>query len=158
MAQVMGLDPGLTERNPLAVVLLDVDGDRLLDHQTYTPDISLDWQARLPGVAAFLDRYFSEHPDVELIAYEIPFIGANASVGVMLAHIGGVAVALGWLHGIPVVRVRPAQAKIALQGHGNADKGMMIDAALARWGVELCKDEADAGGVALSGVELHKET
>ena len=151
----IGLDPGLTEKNPLAVVLLDLAEDKLLDHQTHAPDTALDWQARLPAICAFLDDYLSKHSEAQLLAYEIPFVGMNASVGVMLAHVGGLVVALGWLHVIPVVRVRPAQAKISLQGKGNADKQMMMDAALARWGVELCKDEADAAGVALSGVELY---
>ena len=151
---ILGVDPGLTSRNPLGLALVDTGKGALLDHRAHPLDESVPWQDRLASIMEFLDGYLSERQAIEAVAYEIPFSGPNRMVGIMLAHVGGLVRALAWLHELPCAMVHPAQAKIALSGKGNASKDEQIQAALERYGVELSKDAADAVGVALAGAKV----
>jgi crossover junction endodeoxyribonuclease RuvC len=153
---VMGVDPGWTKPNPTGIALVDSSGE-LLDRCVHVPDQSIEWPKRIPAIVEFLVGYLDEHKRVQALAYEIPFVGHNPLVGVMLAHIGGIVQALAWEYTIPCVMVRPAQAKMALTGHGGATKEMMVREAGRRFGVSMTKDEADAVGIALAAMEILKE-
>ena len=84
--------------------------------------------------------------EVRLVAYEQPIIHRkrrqlNASVahnleGVLLPELEG---------RVDYVSPTPAEVKKHATGKGNASKALMIDAARARWGIEVQDDnEADA--------------
>lgn len=152
---VLALDPGFTKQNPLGIALLG-SPTVLLDHRIHVPDDKVLWEARLPAIISFLDCYMTDRGTVEAVAYEIPFCGKNPLVAIMLAHVGGIARALAWHHGVPCVMVRPSQAKLALTGHGGATKEMMMREAGRRFGITLTKDEADAVGVALAAWDVLK--
>jgi len=151
---VLGLDPGFTKQNPTAVAMVRLSDRHLLGRSLFVPDVELPWEERLPGLLAWLDEYIGMRREIEALAYEIPFSGPNQAVGIMLAHIGGVAQTLAWLHGLRCVKVRPAQAKLALAGKGNATKDDMIAAAAKVFGQNMTKDEADACGIALAAEGL----
>ena len=161
---VLGVDLGFTRNNPMAIVLLEqgVDVSKLWEHYTYEPDISVEWQTRLVDIGRWLDDYISAQNTngtrIDLLAYELPFTHpANRQVGIMLAHLGGMIVTLAWQHSLPFICVAPAQAKCGLAGKGKAEKWEMIAAAKRRWDVELCKDEADASGIAYAGWCIHND-
>ena len=155
--KVLGIDPGLTLVNPTAIVLLDTDKNVLVLHAISVLDVGKVWEDRFLDVIAFLDHYINGSAAVDLVAYEVPFCGPNPLVAVMLSHIGGAARTLAWLSGCPSVKVASTQAKVALASKGSANKEQMIAAALSRWGATLTKDEADAAGVVVAGVQLWEE-
>lgn len=160
---ILGIDLGFTARNPTAIVLLEKDDSvcKLHEHYTFAPDITIEWQDRLVDIGKWLDDYITQQntggTPIDLLAYEIPFSGPNRSVGLMLAHLGGVVITLAWQHSLPFICVAPAQAKYALTGKGRAEKWEMIAAAKRRWDVDLCKDEADASGIAYAGWCIHND-
>lgn len=156
MVTILGIDPGLTKPNPVGLALVG-PLHKLYDYCFYTPDQSLPWSERLPAIVQFIEDYIAAHREnIQAVAYEIPFVGPNPLVGVMLAHIGGIIQTLAWQRGLPCIMVRPAQAKIALTGHGNASKEMMIREVSRRFNILMTKDEADAVGIALAGMEALK--
>lgn len=149
---VLGIDPGLTKKNPTALALVDVENMSLIRSCTVYAPASVDWLKRLELVISAMKGMTRIRLKIDLVAYEIPYIGKNPQSTIKLAHVCGAACGLG----PPFVPVSPTQAKLALTGDGGADKESMIKMAINIFEKEVCKDEADAIGIAMAGEAIYR--
>lgn len=156
--RVLGFDPGTTRANPAAVALLSntQDGPTLLGAASLYP-------AKAESLSAFLGRLGARLrgdwlSGVVLLGVEWPYVGANPRGALVLAACCGVALAAAGERGVRTKLISPQHAKLALAGHGAADKAAMMAAARLRFGRALPKDEADAVGIALAAMTEGKRT
>lgn len=142
---ILGIDPGITRKNPCGAALLDWnDGaPRLLWSAAL-----FDAANPLAHIVTALDRL--DWP-LDGVAVEVPHMIRNPQTVARLAEVVGVALSLAVRRNVPALRVQPAQAKQALTGFHQAEKPAMIAAARAQFGLDLSKDAADAVGVAVYG-------
>lgn len=92
----------------------------------------------------------TEHPDISLIAYELP-IGENTSQIQKAYSHGYVAIILLFCaeRGLGSRGIYAGTLKKFVTGHGNASKDEMVSAIKARGFNPQSHDEADAIGIAL---------
>ena len=152
--RALGIDPGATRRNPTGVALvawpLDVERPALLGAAALLPGTS-------EALSDFLGRLGRRLSDdwlngVEIVGVEWPYVGENAQSALDLAACCGVALGAAGERGLRTYQLSPSEAKVALAGHGGADKDAMMAAARARFGRTLPKDQADAVGIALAAL------
>lgn len=149
---VLGIDPGMTSRNPTGLAVVDCYSNDLLASMTVPIIKKAPWTRQLTMIAeAIVVALDSPQYDIAGAAYELPHVANNPRVAIQLAHVGGVVVGICALRGIPCIGISPAEAKLALAGHGAADKEAMMRATKNIFGRLMSKDEADAAGVALAG-------
>lgn len=152
--RALGLDPGTTRRNPVGVALvrwgLDEPRPALLGSAQLLPGTSESLSDFLGRLGARLRADWLN--GVEILGVEWPFVGENAQSALDLAACCGVALAAAGERGLSTYQLSPQQAKLALAGHGGADKDAMMAAARARFGRQLPKDQADAVGIALAAL------
>lgn len=152
--RALGFDPGTTRRNPVGVALvawpLDEERPALLGAAQLQPGTS-------EALADFLGRLGARLRGdwlngVEIVGVEWPYVGENAQSALDLAACCGVALAAAGERGLRAYQLSPSEAKVALAGHGGADKDAMMAAARSRFGRQLPKDQADAVGIALAAL------
>lgn len=98
----------------------------------------------IDGVCAFAT------PD-DRIAIETPFVGKNYKTALQLGLMRGLAWAVSLERfGTPPIEITPAEAKLALTGHGAASKQDMMTFARLQSGVALGEHAADALGVGIA--------
>ncbi|HEU4382823.1 MAG TPA: crossover junction endodeoxyribonuclease RuvC [Anaeromyxobacteraceae bacterium] len=99
----------------------------------------------LDAVMALIERVGPSEVAVEQV-----FSGASARSALLLGQARGVVLAAAARAGLPVFEYAPAQVKLALTGHGRADKPQMMRMARALFGVQATvSDEADALALAV---------
>lgn len=152
--QILGIDPGTTDRNPTGYALVDTDQDVVLRYGLLKPITDqpfVDLASQFDNLLGILWLYNAgEHP--HRMAIETPWIGVNAHTGIVLAELVGAYKAV-WAvrtkH--PYVGIAPTQAKAALCD-GRATKNDMRRAVQLRYGLAVPSHIADAIGVALACV------
>lgn len=157
---VLGIDCGLTPRNPVGAALVETDPQpRLVWSACFTPPAK-EWVDRVAEVGAWLASWLHESFVLDrrpgLVVYEISHVEENPQVAIQLAHVGGAIAGICGFAKLPVIQVQPAQAKQALTGYHGASKADMMRAARLVFGQVLTKDAADAVGVALAGEGLYR--
>jgi crossover junction endodeoxyribonuclease RuvC len=156
---VAGIDVGLTKENPSGVAIVRPQDIKYTS--VIMPDMKAEWPERVDGVIKGIEWFLQAYLDlglIELIAYELPYVGKNSQTAIKLAHIGGAVRALAIRYEIPCIGVTPLKAKQVLTGNGRAEKEDMIRAVKLRYKKDVSKDEADAVGVALAGYNLWLES
>lgn len=157
---VLGIDPGLTRKNPTALAFLN-DSGKLLSSETFAPArTKMPWIDFVWTLTGELSPIIAKHQvgnGIEFIAYELPHVATNPQASIKLAHVCGVIVGVAASFDIPVIGVQPSEAKKALTGKGNASKEEMIAAAQRQFGLSLPKDVADACGIALAGLAKYRK-
>lgn len=156
---VLGVDPGLTQRNPTGLAVVDTHGPTLLSSMVIPVVKNAPWSRQLTMIAEAVAIVISTSPGIQGAAYEYPHVRRNRQgevlnpqVPIKLAHVGGVVITICSMQNIPCCHVQPAEAKMALTGNGAAGKPEMTRVARSIFGRPgLTKDEADACGVALAG-------
>jgi crossover junction endodeoxyribonuclease RuvC len=157
--RILGLDPGLA-RVGYGVIEVEADANgrpgrgrqRMLDcGLIQTAPHSIEGQ-RLVEIAADL-RVLLRRWQPELAAVE-KFFFYRSSTTISVVQARGVLIMTLARFGIPVVEYPPMQIKLALAGHGHAEKGDVLDAVMRE--LELADpprpdDAADALAVALTG-------
>lgn len=160
---ILGLDCGLTKKNPTGVALIETFGAGQRIALLRCTALSLlreredwEWDRRVAMLALQINGLCRAwYPD--LIAWEVaPLMKGNAQTLIKLSHIGGIALGVAATLGVHHQIVSPSEAKRALTGKGNASKEQMIEAAWAGFGAKLSKDMADALGVALAADALFR--
>lgn len=125
-----------------------LDGATIRDHDTcQLRDHDINERCRLAH--AYVAALVRTHPDIDAVAIESP-VARFASAVIPQALVSGAIRAAVRCAGLHVVDIAPSEAKQALTGRGNADKGMMQAAALA-YGVSG-EHAADAVGVGLAAM------
>ncbi len=150
--RVLGIDPGF-DRLGLAVLEGDSSRPTLIWSECVTPPKGLP-EARLAEVyAAIIDALTTYSPDK--LAIETLFFSTNKKTAFAVAEARGAILAAAGAAGVLVQEFSPAQVKLAVTGHGGADK-----AAIARMIPHLVPldsrkrldDELDAIAVGIAGL------
>jgi crossover junction endodeoxyribonuclease RuvC len=151
--RVLGIDPGF-DRLGLAVLEGDASRPQHVWSTCVMPAKGLQ-EARLAEVYAAVASAISEHSP-EAIAIETLFFSANKKSALAVAEARGAILAAAGIARIPVREFSPGTVKLAVTGHGSADK-----AAIARMIPRLITlppvarrldDELDAIAVAIAGL------
>ncbi len=147
---VLGIDPGLSRCGYGAV------GGRgaamtAVAYGVITTDPSLPLPQRLAELAEELDRLVVEfHPSA--MAVERVLFQTNARTAISVGQASGLALVAAAREGIPVAQYSPNEVKLAVAGHGGADKEQvqqMVTRILKLGAVPRPPDAADALALAL---------
>jgi crossover junction endodeoxyribonuclease RuvC len=156
----LGVDPGLSRCGYGAVRL--VSGDLVpvaYGHLTTPPGLPLP--DRLAALLADLEALISEiQPDVMVV--ERVLFQLNARTAMAVGQASGLALAVAARSGCPVIQYSPNEVKLAVAGHGAADKRQVQSMVQVLLGLEerpRPADRADALALAichLSGAGLRQ--
>jgi Holliday junction resolvasome RuvABC endonuclease subunit len=151
---ILAFDLGITNTNPSALALIDVEAKKLVYFESVQYSKTGDWLERLIVLAKWVDEKISEYKDqIECMAYELPYVmPKNMQTSIKLSHAGGIILGCAAKYNVKCYPITPNEAKKALTGKGNSDKETMIKFA-GDWlkvPVELSSHVADAVGVALA--------
>lgn len=150
--KVLGIDPGF-DRLGLAVLEGDPSRPTLVWSDCVSPPKGA-LETRLAAVYLAVESAVTKHqPD--LLSIETLFFSANKKTALAVSEARGAVLAVAGASGIHVREFTPAQVKLAVTGHGGADK-----AAVARMLPHLLTlppklrldDELDAIAVAIAGL------
>jgi crossover junction endodeoxyribonuclease RuvC len=148
----LGVDPG-TAIMGFGVVLGDSE-PRLLAHGVVRTQSSEPMPDRLLQLFNGLTQVIQDHkPDV--MAVEQLFFARNVTNALAVGQARGVALLAGAQHGVPVFEYKPSEVKLAVAGHGGADKRQvqsMVQLILGLDTIPHPDDAADALAVAICHV------
>ena len=148
--KIFGIDPG-SERTGYGCV--DTDGSR---HQMITSGA-----IRTRASASFPEKLLTIHTGLaallgecqpDCVAIENLFTAVNARSALTLAHARGVAMLAAVQSGLPVFEYTPAEVKLAVVGHGRAEKHQvqhMVKLILGLATLPMPFDASDALAVAI---------
>lgn len=148
----LGVDPGIAL---LGFGVVDGDDDpQLLEHgvvETLPSELMPD---RLLRLYDGLTRVIATHqPDV--MAVEQLFFARNVTNALIVGQARGVVLLVAAQHGLPVFEYKPNEVKLAVAGHGAADKAQMqtmVQMILKLETIPRPDDAADALAVAICHV------
>lgn len=150
--KTLGIDPG-TAILGYGVVSGD-DDPAIVDVGVVTTSSKDDMPARLlqlyNGLASIVEAH---SPDV--MAVEQLFFSRNVTNALAVGQARGVALLVAAQHGLQVFEYKPSEVKLAVAGHGNADKiqmQTMVQMILQLEEVPRPDDAADALAVAICHV------
>lgn len=150
--KTLGIDPG-TAILGYGVVSGDHD-PAIVDVGVVTTSSRDDMPARLLQLYNGLASIVKAHsPDV--MAVEQLFFSRNVTNALAVGQARGVALLLAAQHGLQVFEYKPSEVKLAVAGHGNADKVQMqtmVQMILQLEEVPRPDDAADALAVAICHV------
>jgi crossover junction endodeoxyribonuclease RuvC len=157
--RVLGIDPGY-DRLGIAVVEGDPSRPTLLWSDCVLPEKGSP-EKRLAQVAQAVTKAITSYkPDV--LGIETLFFSINKKTALGVAEARGAVLAAAGIASLPVIECSPQQVKIAVTGHGGADKtavALMIPRLLALPAKKRLDDELDAIAVGItalaSGVARH---
>lgn len=147
---VLGIDPGTAS---VGYGIVESSGGRLrrVDHGCLVtrPDISLP--QRLLAIHAFVVDLVARHAPA-VVAVERVFFQRNAQSAIAVGQARGVVLLAAAQAGVPVREATPSEVKLAVTGHGRADKAQvqrMVAVLLAMPEVPTPDDAADALAIAI---------
>lgn len=147
--RVLGVDPGSAATGWALVV---ADGNRLrLEEAAVVRPRGETREARLADLANRVDELLTRlRPDVA--AVETPFTGRNPRSALLLAESRGVILSRLGTSGVEVHAYSPAAVKLAVVGHGAAEKEQVAYMVVRLLGLHDTPpvDAADAAAVALT--------
>ncbi|MEN9768259.1 crossover junction endodeoxyribonuclease RuvC [Vulcanococcus sp.] len=152
--RILGIDPGLAR---VGYGVIDVEegpggAQRMLDCGIIQTDPGRSDGERMVEIARDL-RVLIRTWQPQLAAVE-KFFFYRSSTTISVVQARGVLMMTLARFGIPVVEFPPMQIKLALAGHGHADKDDVLDAVMRELSLETPPrpdDAADALAVALTG-------
>lgn len=150
--RVLGIDPGFDR---LGLAVLDGDPSRpTLIWSTCVEPPKGAAEARLADVAEAVAAAITEHaPDS--VAIETLFFSTNRKTALAVGQARGAVLSAAGAAGLPVAEFSPQQVKLAVTGHGGADKAAiarMLPRLLALPPRRRRDDELDAIAVAIAGL------
>ena len=154
---VLGIDPG-TAAMGWGVVESKSGALRMIDSGCLTtkPDATLP--QRLLVIHALLDELLSTHrPDI--VAVERLFFSRNAQTAFGVGQARGVVLLAAAQAGVPVREATPNEVKLAVTGHGRAEKdqvGRMVAVCLGLAAAPHPDDTADALAIAIWGANAER--
>jgi crossover junction endodeoxyribonuclease RuvC len=150
--RVLGVDPGF-DRLGLAIIEGDPSRPVHIWSECVSPPKGLPHE-RLAAIYSAVDEAIRTHAPASL-ALETLFFSTNKKTALAVAEARGVVLAAAGLHDLTVLEFSPGQVKLAVTGHGAADKN-----AIARMIPHLIQlppkkrkdDELDAIAIAIAGL------
>lgn len=154
--RILGIDPGF-DRLGIAVIEGDPSRPTLLWSTCHLPKKGAP-EARLADVAAAVEKACAQYaPDA--LAIETLFFGVNKKTALGVAEARGAVLAAAGLYKIPVIECSPQEVKLAVTGHGGADKGAvarMLPKLLTLPPKKRVDDECDAIAVGITALAKGK--
>ena len=148
--QVLGIDPGLS-RCGYGAVLGRGGATRAVSYGVITTSRTLELPDRLAQLATELATLVAElHPSA--MAVERVLFQNNARTAISVGQASGLALVAAARAGVPVAQFSPNEVKLAVAGHGAADKEqvqLMVTRLLRLDAVPRPPDAADALALAL---------
>ncbi len=150
--RVLGIDPGY-DRLGLAVIEGDPSRPTHVWSECVTPDKGTA-EARLAAVyAAIIDAIEMYSPDV--VALETLFFSTNKKTALSVAQARGAVLTAAGTKKLPVLEFSPGTVKLAVTGHGGADKSAiarMLPHLITLPEKKRLDDELDAIAIAIAGL------
>jgi crossover junction endodeoxyribonuclease RuvC len=150
--RVLAIDPGY-DRLGIAVLEGDPSRPTLLMSDCVTPPAG-ERCVRLAAVARALTNAINEYaPD--MVGIETLFFSVNKKTALGVAEARGVVLAAAGLAGLPVIECRPQDVKLAVTGHGTADKkaiAAMLPRLIALPPKKRLDDEFDAIAIGITAL------
>ena len=150
--RILAIDPGY-DRLGIAVVEGDPSKPVLVWSDCILPEKGTP-EKRLAHIARAITKAISTYaPDT--LAIETLFFGANKTTALGVAEARGVVLAAAGIAGLPIIECSPQQVKLAVTGHGNADKSAvakMLPRLLTLPEKKRSDDELDAIAVGISAL------
>lgn len=150
--RVLGVDPGY-DRLGLAVLEGDPSHPTVIWSACVLPPKGLR-ETRLAAVYEAVSSAILQHAP-EKLSLETLFFSTNKKTALAVAESRGAILAAAGAHGMFVSEYSPAQVKIAVTGHGGADKkaiAQMIPHLVTLSVRKRLDDELDAIAVAIAGL------
>ena len=149
--RILGIDPGLA-RVGYGVIDFEAGQQRMLDCGMISTDPGRSEGDRMVEIASDLRQLLRRwQPDLASVE-KFFFYRSSTTIAVVQAR--GVVIMTLARFRVPVVEFPPMQIKLALAGHGHADKGDVLAAVMRELNLEhppRPDDAADALAVALTG-------
>ncbi len=148
---IIGIDPGYADAG-FGVISTDGDGDACLACGSIGTPAGQPTAKRLKHLYDRLAEVIAEHRP-RRAAFEKLFFSKNVKTALQVAEARGVILLCFEDHGIPCREFSPAEVKIAVCGHGGADKKQMQQMVKTLLGLKTVPkpdDAADALALALA--------
>lgn len=151
--RILGIDPGLATTGLGLIEFLKPNRFKALDWLVITTKPGLETVERLREITDDL-RTFIRQEKPELVAIEKVFFATNKKTAIDVSQARGAILLTVHQQGIPILEATPLQLKMAVTGHGQADKKQMQD--MVKLALKLSErpepdDAADALALALYG-------
>lgn len=150
--RILGIDPGFDR---LGICVLEKDGNKesLLHSSCVITSKKDTFEKRLEVLGTELTKVLKAWNPNEL-AIEKLFFAKNQTTAIQVAEVRGVILYLSQLHGLSVFEYSPPQVKVAVAGHGRANKAdieLMVPRILKMPNKKgMLDDELDAIAIALT--------
>ena len=154
--RVFGIDPG-SERTGYGCIETDGSSHRLVTSGAISNAATASFPEKLLQIHNRLSELLREC-EPECVAIENLFFAVNVRSALKLGHARGVAMLAAVEAGLPVFEYAPAEIKLAVVGHGRAEKAQvqqMVKLLLHLAAVPSPHDAADALAVAICHVHAH---
>lgn len=153
---VLGIDPGI-ERTGFAVLEMKPRGAfSVLDFGCILTDKKLPTAARLQSLAQDLKEIVSKWKPVAA-GIEQVFFSKNVKTAMKVSHARGVIMETLEDHGVSIFEFNPSHIKMAVCGHGRADKHEVKKMIQYTLGIHLKNDDtADAIACGICLVTTHR--
>jgi crossover junction endodeoxyribonuclease RuvC len=150
--RVLGIDPGY-DRLGLAVLEGDPSRPTHIWSECVTPPKGTDAERLAAVYAAVASAILQHAPDK--LSLETLFFSTNKKTALLVAQSRGAILSCAGSHRLPISEYSPGQVKLAVTGHGSADKAAiarMIPHLIALPERKRLDDELDAIAVAIAGL------
>jgi crossover junction endodeoxyribonuclease RuvC len=152
--RILAIDPGY-DRLGLAILEGNASRPTLLWSDCVLPDKG-NASERLSSVSASISSAIKKYtPDV--VAIETLFFSINKKTAIKVAEARGAILAAAGLKHIPVIEFSPQQIKLAVTGHGGADKksiAIMIPKLVVLPKKKRLDDELDAIAIGITALAV----
>lgn len=150
--KILGIDPGF-ERLGVAVVEKNSTGKETLSFsECFKTSSTIPFEERLVLIGEEIERVINKYKP-EALAIETLFLTTNKKTAMKVAEARGVVMYEAAKAGIKIFEASPPEIKVAVAGHGKADKKQVIKMVKMLVKVEDSKqsdDELDAIAIALT--------
>jgi crossover junction endodeoxyribonuclease RuvC len=150
--RVLGIDPGY-DRLGLAVLEGDPSRPAVVWSTCITPPKGTQSERLNEVYQAVSSAILQHHPDK--LSLETLFFSTNKKTAIAVAESRGAILAAAGAQGVAISEYSPAQVKLAVTGHGGADKqaiARMVPHLVSLDARKRLDDELDAIAVAIAGL------
>jgi crossover junction endodeoxyribonuclease RuvC len=154
---ILGIDPG-TGRLGWAILRIDGGVKKLLDYGCLETKANTPLPERLDYIYNGVSEIIAKYSPTEMAIEELFFV-KNVKTGISVAHARGVVLLSAVQNKIPIFDYKPNEIKLAVCGHGHADKAQI--ARMLKLHLKGCMikqdDAADAVAVALCHLQTNSK-
>jgi crossover junction endodeoxyribonuclease RuvC len=122
--KIISIDPGY-ERLGIAIIEKNSAGEKLIFSETFKTSKELDFKERLFLLGKRIEELINEFGP-KILAIEKLFFNTNQKTATNVAESRGAIIFLAKKAGLEVFEYTPLEIKVAITGHGRADKKQVI--------------------------------